>query len=116
MDDDGDCAEGEGCGYVCSLLYASWTFTVGSDVYAANHSYACSSIWDFALNLVQEENDWTANCSHTLQTFDFNNDSFVNFREYTVVGGLIGGGALGKYLNLNCSDCIGEDNYNPYIG
>jgi len=114
-DDGGDCANGEGCGAICSLMYSVWTFAFGDGQYGVNHSYACSNLWDMAMALSQSSDDWTANCSESLDIVDFNNDSWINFREFAVLGTGTTTGAIWKY-GVNCSDCIGMENYNPYFG
>ena len=118
--DGPDCIEGQGCGVQCTFLYTAWTTLFGSNVYGVNHSYVCSNAWDQALEYNPPDSEWTRNCTRSVRFMDFNNDSYLNFREYCVLGGVMFGqsygGILRRYLGANCSDCIGMDHYNPYFG
>ena len=44
---------------------------------------------------------------------DFNNDLAINFREYIVAAGLVANPEATNQLALNCSTCVGVENYNP---
>ena len=101
---------------VCNLIYASWIYIAGFGVYGESHNYTCTNLWESAITWVEEENEWTNDCFHTVHYVDFNNDSWTNFREYVVAAGLLSGGNMDRYVNLNCSDCVGMENYNPYYG
>jgi len=77
-----------------------------------NHSVACLSGWSLAaaaLNL----NSSFAFCMYQMQSYDYNQDSQLNFREFVPLAYVLGGGEDGyKAPQYNCSSCIGMENYN----
>ena len=110
-----DCAEEAGCGAICNKIYIAWIFLVGYDT-IINHTVACAEKWETALDLVEaEDSEWT-DCWYSMAVSDFNQDSHINFREFTLVAGILGNGSPYKYVGANCSDCVGMEDYNPVYG
>ena len=112
--DGGDC-DGSNCGEIGSIAYAAWTFQFGNDVYAVDHSYVCSNLWDNSLAFAQNSDQWALNCSYSLEIVDFDGDRNLNFREFSVLAPAVATGSFRKY-GVNFSDCIGIEHYNPYFG
>ena len=89
--------------------------TSGEYAVDLDHQTVCATKWDDAMAQINNDNEYTQNCTSSLRLVDFNQDSYLNFREFIVIAGLITHPDIEtvKWLNLNCSDCVGMDNYNP---
>ena len=114
--DGGNCEPdgGWGCENGCSTLYTNWAALIGIDTWLVNHTYVCEHLWPVALVfLVNDENEYTENCTSTMILSDFNHDSHMNFKELGIAGGLITEPHLTFWLTMNCSACVDMENYNP---
>jgi len=110
--DGNDCASS--CGEIGSLVYSVWVLEFGEGIYGANHSYVCSELWDGFLTY-HPSDDWSLNCSYSLDIVDFNGDKWLNFREFSVLAVAVTTGGF-RHYGANFSDCIGMEHYNPYFG
>ena len=55
----------------------------------------------------------------TKDFFDINGDDAINFREWVPLLSYLYGThkiTTMRWFTLNCSDCVGMDHYNPYLG
>ena len=118
--DKEDCDNACATGKPCSNILTSWLILENiagkSNVVELNHSFVCSNAWDLALTLFEGDNEYTQDCQTTLEFFDFNGDSWTNFREFTTLAGCMSGGWCERWVGVNCSGCLGMENYNPYHG
>ena len=109
--DGGDC---ETCGEQCNKIYNwAWTLLAGNGVYQVNHTTACGSFWDKAVNYLDQEP--MVNCTDLVESADYNGDFHLNIREFQFVAGVFFHGEINEamWLNLNCSACMGMEYYNP---
>merc|ERR1719242_891799 len=116
------CLKNSDCGIV---YYNAWLLLAGS-VYEMSHDEICATKWDmvmFALQYDPETHDpnyehsmyWEPprTCEETLSVVDYNEDLYMNFREF-VSAALYLYGVLGSAVfSMNCSSCVGMDYYNP---
>jgi len=111
--DGGDCELG--CvGDVCGSILTSWNFLAPSNVYKMNKTDACTEIWPVVVVLFGETNRYK-NCTQAMNEVDFNQDGYINFREYTALSyGYATPHSAGKdkAKQLNCSSCVGMEYYN----
>ena len=85
-----------------------WLLFIGSE-YKIDHQYACSTIWSAAVTVFGED---PGNCTLWMEDVDYNNDGYFNFREYISVAYQFFEGEPLKASQLNCSSCVGMENYN----
>jgi len=122
--DGGDCDSGAGCGELsdCYYIYNQAWLVFFTEIYEMKWSEFCDNIYNvfvFGLKYDPDEAEpfefWDEpprNCSTMTSLVDFNRDSWINFREFTVVTQYLYGRRGGFVFSLNCSDCIQADNYN----
>ena len=109
----------------CGSIYTYWEFLIGNNdrIYAANYSVVCNE-WIPKMKKYVELSSITqdfdifdpAKCQIFLLVADFNEDGYINFREFTAFFSLsapLGHSqhGVGKGIGTNCSLCVG-DTYN----
>ena len=92
----------------CYTMYRFWLLFIGTE-YKVTHGYVCQQIWSVVESTFGEN---PGNCSDKLESVDYNNDGQMNFREYVSLGYEIFESDSLKASQLNCSTCVGMDNYN----
>ena len=99
----------------CSTIYLVWIYISGGQD-RISHAEMCADtgMWDVvvidALNYDPPES-----CEYYANFSDFNNDSYMNFREMVPLGYISSTNSwltTRKELQINCSDCSGMDVYN----
>eukprot|EP01083_Nonionella_stella_P076407 208187_1 len=112
--DDGDCDVGSCTANVCKYIYDLWLLFAPDRTYNINISYFCNTIHPNAVAIFGTDLISGLSCERpsAFYTYDWNNDSHVNFREWTYVTYWFGGGWREKGKQLNCSECIGMEHYN----
>jgi len=107
----------------CSIIYRRWTWLLfdGSESYAVNYSVACN-ILETGIEYDNKEGDSRNEifdlfnlgdsdiCSIFLCLIDWNEDGYINFREFTTLFARFSDPelAMDKSIGLNCSNCIGD--------
>lgn len=92
-------------------LYLSYLAGIGSE-HKLDHDTACIKAWPLAVDQLEIE-EAPGNCHEILAQVDYNNDTYINFREFVViVAADLSGGHASKAMQINCSQCIGVEYYN----
>eukprot|EP01084_Bolivina_argentea_P154084 268632_1 len=101
--DGGDCIEG--CiDDICATVYQAWNFLFGIGTVKINITGEfCGNNWNVALMLIDRDPD-KMSCNLYAPQFDFNQDHYLNFREFV---------ALGTWLVDSPDQCQMEDIYEP---
>eukprot|EP01084_Bolivina_argentea_P182215 314615_1 len=120
--DRDDCQQGCSDG-ICALIYGIWSIlkqNVGGQ-YTIDHVLFCEELYPKAqkeLNdLLIETN---CSCSQLMTNSDYNNDGYLNFREFVALILLNFDDfrmyqSENKAYHVNCSACIGMEHYNDYV-
>ena len=117
LQDNGDC-DSEGCqDDICSQMYQGWLVFVGSEYHKLNHTIFCKEKAPLLISVLRLNGfggleDDIDNCDDILDTYDFNKDNYINFREAVVIISSLGNSADEKSKQLNCSTCTGMQYYN----
>eukprot|EP01083_Nonionella_stella_P052304 138820_1 len=129
---DGFCDDAcriEGCGYdeddcslgcindICSQIYIAWQFFVSADTYLVSHTVVCEDWGPIAVELFGNEFNYTKEFCYQLTIItDHNHDGYMNFREFGHFGYILieGNTRLSKPTQINCSTCVGMENYNVF--
>ena len=122
LQDNEDCNEGCVDDY-CSNVYYLWLYlqSILGNEYKFNHSIVCKEIiplyGDILDGVEDQENLYNMSgngCSDLLDTYDFNDDGYINFRESIplLIDGVDGTSKSEKSNQVNCSVCIGMQYYN----
>eukprot|EP01083_Nonionella_stella_P247380 857758_1 len=109
--DAGDCDPGSCINNVCSYIHSAWLLFVSPSEFIVNISYFCETIYPNAVLIFGVDPFQDVSC-YEVSLWDWNNDSFLNFREFTHVAYWFAGGSGSKGKQLNCSECIGMEHYN----
>ena len=102
------------CNDECSELYIFFQIIASDYIYYAPIDKACIIFMDFASH--SDYDSWFAenNCTDFLENeFDINNDYALDFREFVILIKyiLLYPDEDNKSYQLNCSHCIGTENY-----
>merc|ERR1712087_690244 len=127
MGDGGDCENRDCFGGHCGNLYMAWVYLAGSK-HHLNHSSICTDgTFEEAISLMDLDEEDFVECEVLLEQYDYNQDSRINFREFTALGYSAGTstgsnfdsnntdgflGAFSRSANVNCSVCTGMEFYN----
>eukprot|EP01083_Nonionella_stella_P106358 306793_1 len=108
-DCDGGCQEE---GDLCLTVYSIWTGFLGTTQYKFGHDYMCSTVWPMAVAYFDLPQNMS--CEVEARNTDYNEDGMINFREFVVLGMQLvtAENWNGKATQVNCSSCIGVENYN----
>eukprot|EP01083_Nonionella_stella_P016088 44970_1 len=120
--DGGDCEPGSCALNVCKFIYDAWISFFGPSTYNVNRTHFCDVYRETifpTLGTLFGTDHWTdafvAYPCTNASDYDFNEDRYVNFREFTFLAYWMSDGMgtrLQKAKQVNCSDCIGMAYYN----
>ena len=98
----------------CSVFYQIWQIFAG-DAYYMNHSDVCNTVWSTALDFFGRDDP--GDCEERVDAIDYDGDSVMNFREFTVLA-MEGHNNFERDLQgpqVNCSMCVGLEYYNMKV-
>ena len=118
---DGNDCNGNCIDDPCGIIYGYWTFVTDYEgQYAGNYSVVCNDWIPNKLSKISSLLDVLnldlSTCMIWIQIVDFNDDGYINFREFVSWFGLIlnffSAETPDKGITMNCSYCVGLDTYN----
>eukprot|EP01083_Nonionella_stella_P228386 809465_1 len=111
--DGGDCESIGACtDNDCKFIFDAWQTFMEPFVYNVNVSHFCSTVYPLAVQVFGENPLDHYSCTDDSYLYDFNQDQFVNFREFTFLAYSFIGGWHVQGKQINCSECIGMEHYN----
>eukprot|EP01083_Nonionella_stella_P054264 143311_1 len=105
LQDGDDCGPGSCLANSCKYIHDAWVGFIGRWTYVVNISYFCGPI--MKAGEIVFGKDAPLDCIEDTDLYDWNNDGFVNFREFTYLAYWFGGGFTQKGKQINCSECVG---------
>eukprot|EP01083_Nonionella_stella_P032660 89381_1 len=116
--DGGDCESGSCTTTYCTIIHDAWlTLTAVPDgTHNVNISYFCGTIHPYAVAVfgvdLSEFRCDPEDKEYNYYNYDWNNDTHVNFREFTYLAYWFAGGSSSRGKQINCSECVGMEYYN----
>merc|ERR1712129_180602 len=94
----------------CSHIFSAWSLLSQSSV-KVNNSRLCDYIWPISLAYF-DSHMTMSDCEPEVLENDFNQDGFINFREFAGIALQFVGYNSYKAKQVNCSSCVGMEYYN----
>eukprot|EP01083_Nonionella_stella_P081792 225519_1 len=99
----------------CHQIYQGWSLLMSmidtENDHKFNYTSMCANLWDLAVHYLEIEDD--VDCRMAAENADYNEDGYLNFREFVTVGiQVIASQWYEKSTQVNCSACVGMDVYN----
>ena len=114
LNDNGDCELG--CIETdCNSIYSVWQLAqqmVGGEQYKINNSIACRDVFPELEAILNVDSSVYGGCEGAVAEFDFNEDGYINFREWTAMAFDFFSTQEGKARQVNCSQCVQMEYYN----
>ncbi len=96
---------------ICLQVYQAWLYFAGTTTYNVNRTIACRDWWPVAVSFLGV--NASINCNQLVINADFNQDEYINFREFIMIGvQFVDPQWEQKSTQINCSSCVGMEHYN----